>query len=320
MEHDTPIYLYIARLIDAHGYVPYRDIYEYNLPGTYLINILIGRIAGYANDPGLRVFDLSYLSMLLAATWFWLRTFGWRVAWCAVVLFGLAYLSSGSGVLMQREFLALLPVVCATALVSTPFPKMNSGVKGLLVGLLFGLAATIKLQFSLGLPVILAFQFLGFRERRTVEPGASAQLFPLMGAAIVGFSLPIAAIALYLVRIGALSQFTAIATNYWPIYSTITNSLVTSDLVTVSGWERVWYLFMHYLMLGSQASWLIPATVGLFAALLPGTLDVAQRRQAWLITGLTAAYSLYPAVGGQFFDYHWLPFRYFIIILTNGAS
>ena len=41
------------------------------------------------------------------------------------------------------------------------------------------------------------------------------------------------------------------------------------------------------------------------------------RKYVYLLVSLTACYALYPALSGQFFPYHWLPFVYLIILLST---
>ena len=57
--HDAPIMHYIAWQI-LHGGVPYRDILDMNLPGVYLLHILVLKVFG-PSDGGWRLFDLVWL-------------------------------------------------------------------------------------------------------------------------------------------------------------------------------------------------------------------------------------------------------------------
>src|SRR5262245_7795491 len=58
--HDAPIMHYIAWRI-GNGAVPYRDLFDMNFPGTYLIHLAALRVFG-AGDPGWRAFDLAWLT------------------------------------------------------------------------------------------------------------------------------------------------------------------------------------------------------------------------------------------------------------------
>src|SRR2546423_2443578 len=71
--HDAPIMHYIAWRI-GEGAVPYRDLFDMNFPGVYLIHLAVLRTLG-AGDGGWRAFDLAWLALtsltvaMLAAPW-----------------------------------------------------------------------------------------------------------------------------------------------------------------------------------------------------------------------------------------------------------
>ena len=46
LQHDSPIMLYIAYLIENLHYVPYKDIFDMNMPGTFMIHISAIKIFG----------------------------------------------------------------------------------------------------------------------------------------------------------------------------------------------------------------------------------------------------------------------------------
>src|SRR5262245_39399161 len=58
--HDAALMHYIAWLIERGG-VPYRDAFDMNLPGVYVIHLAVLRVLG-AGDLGWRVFDLGWLA------------------------------------------------------------------------------------------------------------------------------------------------------------------------------------------------------------------------------------------------------------------
>ena len=73
--HDAPLMHYIAWRI-GEGAVPYRDFFDMNFPGVYLLHGLALRLFG-AGDAGWRAFDLAWLAaaslaaVALAAPWGW---------------------------------------------------------------------------------------------------------------------------------------------------------------------------------------------------------------------------------------------------------
>jgi hypothetical protein len=60
--------------------------------------------------------------------------------------------------------------------------------------------------------------------------------------------------------------------------------------------------------LGGSGLWLIPAAFGIY---------LNRNRQAYLLASLAAIYALYPALTGQFFPYHYIPFIYTIILVAS---
>src|SRR5207244_6227516 len=71
--HDAPIMHYIAWRI-AEGAVPYRDVFDMNFPGVYLLHLLVVTTLG-AGDVAWRLFDLAWLAVTgallfaIAAPW-----------------------------------------------------------------------------------------------------------------------------------------------------------------------------------------------------------------------------------------------------------
>ena len=58
--HDAPLMHYVAWRI-AEGAVPYRDLFDMNFPGVYLLHLLVVRTLG-AGDLPWRLFDLAWLA------------------------------------------------------------------------------------------------------------------------------------------------------------------------------------------------------------------------------------------------------------------
>lgn len=309
--YDTAWMLYIARLIDQHGMVPYRDLFLKDFPATLYVYVLIGRAIGYTNEYLFRLIDLCYLSATLAVTWYWLSPLGKRVSWGAVVLFGLAYLGSDITSIGQRDFLLILPLACAAA-VGMRTTRWNLTLRSLLVGLLCGLAASIKPHAIIGLPIFLAGIYLDLSE--TKPRRAIWNILRVGAPALAGGLIPFAGMAIFLIASDALAPFLETITGYIPLYMRVTRSLQI-----VEGQDRLIYVISSMLALNGMGWFLIPAGCGAMASLWKGAGDGRQRRQVLQMIGLAAIYPVYPAISGQFFDYHWLPFTYFLMALTALA-
>lgn len=308
--HDSPIMFYLASMMGSYGWVPYRDFFDMNMPGTYFAYTLLWRLFGIS-DIGVRVADLGLLAILFFSTWIWIKEFGKKAAWAGCVLWGLAYLRFGPAMSLQREYLVLVLIVLAIV-VSMRVRSIGHWPKYLMVGLLFGLAFTIKPHSVIGLPLLLIYEFLnwdrGEKERRFKVRNAAAGVFV---PTLLGFGLPVLVAVLYLWMNGALASFYDILKNYLPLYLHLTKSHET-----ISGMKRYLYLMSEYRQLGGFAPWLAAAAMGSFVSLYHAKLRSEQKREVVLLMGFVACYSLYPLIAGQFWAYHWILFLYFVVQLS----
>ncbi|PYN13988.1 MAG: hypothetical protein DME06_05730, partial [Candidatus Rokuibacteriota bacterium] len=101
--HDAPLMHYIAWRIQ-HGAVPYRDVFDMNAPGPYLIHLLLlGTLGG--GDLAWRIFDLGWLAL----TCWLLALYAWPVgagpAAVAAALVAVYHLAGGVWLAGQRDFL-----------------------------------------------------------------------------------------------------------------------------------------------------------------------------------------------------------------------
>ncbi|MGH7334330.1 MAG: hypothetical protein ACREKS_16625 [Candidatus Rokuibacteriota bacterium] len=107
--HDAPIMHYIAWRI-SDGAVPYRDLFDMNMAGTYLIHL--GALEAFgASDAGWRAFDLAWLlatSLALAA---FARPWGWVSATGSALLFAVYHLAGGALQAGQRDFFLVIFLV-----------------------------------------------------------------------------------------------------------------------------------------------------------------------------------------------------------------
>ena len=101
----------------------------------------------------------------------------------------------------------------------------------------------------------------------------------------------------------ALTPFLNIAINYWPLYSQINGQME----ITPSA-QRISFLLSQVWRLGGSGLWLIPAAFGIY---------FNQNKQTYLLASLALCYAIYPALSGQFFPYHYIPFVYLIILLAS---
>ncbi|MBI5944951.1 MAG: hypothetical protein HY864_11330 [Chloroflexi bacterium] len=295
--HDEAPLFYEAFLMRSEGRIPYRDIFDFQMPGSFAAYTALGLLGGF-NDFRIRILDLAILSALGVITFFAMRGFGKTPALAAAILFSLKYLQGGPSMSLQREYLLLI------FLASALFVGMRDSLTPkhrFTLGLLFGLSAVIKPHAAIGLIPFLLFDIADIRQRLKLTLLKSAAISILPAAA--GFMLPVIAMLIWLGFTGALTPFVSIAMNYWPLYSQI-NGLMEVN----AGVEKMSFALNQFWRLGGSALWLIPAGAGLY---------FNQNKKAYLLVSLALCYAIYPAFSGQFFPYHYIPFIYFIILLAS---
>ena len=295
--HDEAPLFYEAFLMRVAGLVPYRDLFDFQMPGSYIAYSIIGRLSGF-DGFRIRILDILILATLLIITFFAMQRFGKTPAIAAALLFGLKYLQGGPSMSLQREYLLLIFIALAVWISMRDILTLKHRIT---LGLLFGLAAVIKPHAAIGLIPILLFDIADMvkRLKLTLLKAATTSILPIAA----GFLIPVFAIVAWLGFTGALTPFISIAINYWPLYSQ-----VNGQMEITSGAARMSLLLTQTLSLGGNALWLIPALIGIY---------FNQNKRTYLLASLALCYAIYPTFSGQFFAYHYIPFIYFIILLAS---
>lgn len=140
--HDAPIMHYIAwRML--HGAVPYRDIFDMNLPGVYLIHLAVLKAFG-PSDAGWRLFDFLWLVGTDLLLWRSCRGRGRGWGAAAVLLYTAFHLSSGAPGMGQRDYLEFTFLLGGLLLAVGAFEHGLDFRRLFLSGLTLGCAASIK--------------------------------------------------------------------------------------------------------------------------------------------------------------------------------
>ncbi|MNS40098.1 hypothetical protein D3C72_724010 [compost metagenome] len=203
MVHDPPVNHYTAwRMLE--GVVPFRDMFENNMPGTYLLHgAVIATIGG--SDLAWRIVDLIALALTCGLITAFGRPLGtpWSAAGAAL-LYALFHLSAGPPDMGQRDYM-IVPLLLIGAYgvarhLERPGPRWPLVAAGAAVGL----AMTVKpfpVLFLAALLVAVAWP---------ARPNAMAMIraaWPLAAAAAV----PVALIFGWLALIGG----------FWPFFQLI---------------------------------------------------------------------------------------------------
>ena len=309
LQYDSAFLHYVAYLINEHGFVPYRDIFEVNMPGTYLFHIAIGRLFGYS-DLASRMVDVAWLTATLTVTWFFMKPFGRVVASASCLLFGLIYLGAGPSTSLQRDAIAILPIATALLLATRRSPNHSVNLIHFLLGVLFALAALIKPHLAIGLPAVIVYNCIhdsnGSKSVKTlIRPCIVGGLF-----ALVGFLSTLAIPFLWLWRIGALQPFWDIFSSYVPLYLQM-----SGDFQFRGTFARVADALRSYRKFGGFGILLISSMFGVYLVLTK-SMSAAIKKLAILLLSLVILYSISVAIGGKFWHYHWIPFIYFTCLCT----
>ncbi|MFN8384235.1 MAG: hypothetical protein U0V02_20025 [Anaerolineales bacterium] len=295
--HDEAPLFYEAFLMQSAGRIPYRDIFDFQMPGSYIVYYLLGMVSSFGAFR-IRILDLLFLATLIFITFQSMSRFGKTPALAAGILFGLKYLQGGPSLSLQREYL-LLVFIALSLLIGMRDTLTSKHRLGL--GILFGLSAVIKPHAALGLLPFLLFGIADIHQRLNMSLPKAAWTSILPAA--IGFAIPISLVVTWLAFNHALSPFLTIALNYWPLYSQINGQMEVTPTA-----ERISFLLNQVWRLGGSGLWLIPAAFGIY---------LNRNRQTYLLASLALCYAIYPALSGQFFPYHYIPFIYIIILLAS---
>jgi Dolichyl-phosphate-mannose-protein mannosyltransferase len=285
--HDAPLMDYIAWRITA-GAVPYRDIFDMNMPGTYLVHIVALRLFG-SGDLGWRLFDFIWLLLISVAAYVFCRPISRWGGVLSAMFFVSYHLSQGALSLGQRDFLLCLFLVAGAHLLARSVEEGGRRDLSFLAGLGLGFGTTMKphvlLYEAAMLPVLIAFLL---RQRRLAWKQTAA-LF------VVGAAVAPSATALWLARVGGLDPLIQMVTGYLiPYYP---------KLGGVSASVLAWRLLKPSLF------WILVAVA------VPWPRSARGPRYALAILGACYGVAHY-ALQERGWWYHEYPFHLFLYILV----
>jgi hypothetical protein len=289
--HDAPIMHYIAWRI-ADGAVPYRDLFDMNFPGVYVLHLAVVRLLG-TGDAGFRAFDLLALGAAAGAIAALAAPWGRPAAAGGALTFTTYHLAGGAWQAGQRDFL-LCPLLLAAALgVARWLERRPTGARSRASslpwsGLALGAAVTVKPHAAVfaallgGLVVWAAWNDDGGPRR------------PLLAYASALAVVPVA-IVLWLAATGGLAP-------WWRIVSE--------------------YVIPLYGRLGRRASWQLYPRVWIPLAIAAAlSLGSAVRHRRFgprhAVATLGVLYGVMHFVGqGKGWEYHLYPLAAFVSVLA----
>src|SRR5438552_3769045 len=152
--HDVALMHYVAWRI-ADGAVPYRDLFDMNQPGTYLVHLAVLRTLG-GGDLAWRVFDLAWLAATAGVIAVFAMPWGRVAAAAGALVFVTYHLAGGAWQAGQRDFLLCLFLLLGALGVARWLER--GGVRSLLwSGAVLGAGITVKPHAALFAGPLAAF-------------------------------------------------------------------------------------------------------------------------------------------------------------------
>jgi len=285
--NDAVVMHYIAaRLLE--GAVPYRDLFDMNFPGVYLVHML-GIVLFGPSDAGFRALDLIMLVGTVAGLGVALTSFGRWASGFGVSLFWLYHLAAGpSWGAGERDFFQCLPLAWMTA-AAIAYMKSGRVVTLALAGVSLGAAVCVKPFALLMAPVLMVLAW-----RRP-----SAERVTALVVLAVGFAVPVAVVLTWLASTGGLAAFLDIVGGYLPLYGVLGRRPLSELLFVPRRALTIW------------------ALVGFLGLWRAGRLD---RRMLVLGSGFVYGW-LNIILQGQGNGYHAYPLALFAIaVVAAGAG
>ena len=154
---------YVTFLIH-HGFAPYRDITDSNMPGAYLTESLGMHLFG-AGDLAWRIYDLFLCLALTVASATIARPYDWLAGVFAGILFTLFHGSDGPRFTGERDLVMTVLLVCSLAFLLSAI-RTRRALWMLPFGLAGALAASIKPTCAPLLVLLLAAAIVLVRRKR----------------------------------------------------------------------------------------------------------------------------------------------------------
>jgi hypothetical protein len=275
--HDAPIMHYVVFLM-SHGFAPYRDIIDMQMPGTYLSDALVIRILGPGIGGEISWDILNGLVVIAAAMW--IAGKGRRTA--AVLAGSLSYLMhlrDGAWCLGERDWtvsmLLLLSVACLI--------QFLREYQAIWIGWSFvcaGLASSIKPPAML---LTVACVVVVLLKTRRCSPFTGK----IVLWSTAGLMVPTVIFAVYLFKFHVLHDFVVTTTGLIPYYASLQRQSLPMLLGLIHQPIRLGEIALFVFLLNK--SWRSTASLVLLTATVCGFA-------IYILQGKGFAYHMYPVI------------------------
>ena len=288
--HDVVLMHYAAWRIGA-GAVPYRDLFDMNQPGTYLIHLAVLRTLG-GGDLAWRMVDLSALAATAAAVAAFAAPWGALASTTGVVVFTTYHLAGGAWQAGQRDVL-LCPLLVVGALGVARWLERGRWTSLVWSGAALGAGITVKPHAAIFAGALAAV--VAVVTARACGSGTAAMASGVFAVATA--AAPVAVLG-WLAVVGGLAAWYDIVTGYLiPLYSRL-------------GRASSWTIYRWHAWIPMT----LGVTVSLSSALVRGGAGVRH-----LLAALGLAYGVVHYVAqGKGWEYHLYPLAVFAAVLIGA--
>lgn len=210
LTHDAPIMHYAAWRI-ARGAVPYRDLFDMNFPGVYLLHLGVLKALG-PGDLAWRAFDLGWLALTGLALGRLVAPAGAVASVAAALLFAAYHLAGGAWQAGQRDFLLGLCLVLGALGIARWIEDRRATPSAVGAGLVLGIGASFK-PHAIALAAAFGVVAAVVDRRRRAGAGRVAAYVAACGVAP-------AAVVVWVAARGGLDAWRSVVLDYLvPLYS-----------------------------------------------------------------------------------------------------
>ena len=248
---------------------------------------------------------MVWLAALMIVTWRIMRRIDTTIAWITALSFGSLYFKAGAAMTLQRDYVGILPIAVSLLIVLQEQWKIP--IRAALAGVLFGVAASMKPHLIVGLPIIMWL---------LIEPDIKIKTWKLyinvIGLTTLGFIVSFVIPLLWLLHVNAMPSFLDMLLNYMPLYLDLDGFVETHD-----GWKIQWQGYFMIFLSFVTLQWLMLLGMAIWQGNLVTHPRTIKKKLLIALVLLVMAYIIYPFPANKFYNYHWMPFRYFGILLAG---
>jgi Dolichyl-phosphate-mannose-protein mannosyltransferase len=260
---DASLIRYVVFLMQ-HGFAPYRDIVDINMPGAYFVDWTVLHLLGSGNTAW-RIFDFALLTAAGVSMVAMSKKTDWLAGLTAATVFAVLHAADGVAQTGQRDLTVAVLLFISLAFFFR-WIQTHQIWSIALAALLTGLAVTIKPTAALFVIALIVLMLV------LPEGKTTPAIWKHLLVAIVAFAAPLIATAVFLQREHALHAFLIIVRGLLPFHASLSHRSF-SYLLTHSAAPLQIFLLPWLFLLIRAKSWRQWQTMALLFAIACGLIS-----------------------------------------------